>query len=438
MSIQDHIAVFDHDGSLEAMIKKIGTLVEGHERALAEEFWDRFIAIHPSLGDMTPAQLEKAIVYSTEYSVEKMNRPFNQRWIDIAEAHAKRILIAGISPKELFASLALVNQTVLKIIRDATDGDADLFLKLSQAYLAFTALEFDITSSFVSDILLRQEDQKRQESTQLFREMIEQTVKDATGDSMAVITRTNDASQSVRGMFGKASEVAAAAEQSAIAMREAAQTAAGLIRAIEEARSEVETSAEVATRASEQAQEAVRVNEALSEHTVSIESILGLIRDVAGQTNLLALNATIEAARAGDAGRGFAVVAQEVKSLANQTAQATDNIANKIAAIQSATAQTVETNESIRATVTEVQESATRIRRAMEHQAQTVTTITAAVDETALAADSMSGTIAAIREDSESVSSDISRVSDGFREVDGHLQKLTGATGEFVRRMADG
>jgi methyl-accepting chemotaxis protein len=206
--------------------------------------------------------------------------------------------------------------------------------------------------------------------------------------------------------------------------------------AIEEARSEVEIAADVATRAGGQASEAVKVSRALSAHVEAIESILGLIRDIAGQTNLLALNATIEAARAGDAGRGFAVVAQEVKSLASQTARATDDITTKIAAIQQATKQTVEANHSIQQTVEEVQTSADRIRGAMETQAQTVTMITAAVDETALAADSMSSTIAAIRADTETVASEIDEVEKSFNHVDEQMSKFKVATSQFVRHFA--
>src|SRR3546814_9544216 len=90
-------------------------------------------------------------------------------------------------------------------------------------------------------------------------------------------------------MFDQAAEVATAAEQSATAMRDAAETAAGLVRAIEQVRTEVESSAGVANLAAEQAGQAVAVTESLSAHAKAIESILGLIRDVAGQTNLLAL-----------------------------------------------------------------------------------------------------------------------------------------------------
>jgi len=219
-------------------------------------------------------------------------------------------------------------------------------------------------------------------------------------------------------------------------MRDAAQGAAGLIRAIEDVSAEVQGSAEIATRAAAQAADAVTMSEALSDHARSIESILAMIRNIAGQTNLLALNATIEAARAGDAGRGFAVVAQEVKSLAAQTAHATDDIAAKIAAIQDATRSAVDTSASIEATTTEVQNAAERILSVIRTGAETVGTIASAIDETALTADSMSNTIATIRESTEAVAGEIAGVGQGFDQLDGRLGALKASAGEFAAKVA--
>jgi methyl-accepting chemotaxis protein len=304
------------------------------------------------------------------------------------------------------------------------------------AFMRMMTFETDIILAQVSMLeAIAAADQRGRESVE-FERRVADLVRASTDASKALTERTRSTAASARGMLGKTSEVAAAAEQSAVAMREAAQTAAGLIRAIEDARSEVEVAADVATRAGDQASQAVKVSQALSAHVEAIESILSLIRDIAGQTNLLALNATIEAARAGDAGRGFAVVAQEVKSLASQTARATDDITAKITAIQQATRQTVDANGSIQGTVEEVQNSADRIRQAMELQAQTVTMITAAVDETALAADSMSSTIAAIRSDTENVAKDIDQVEQGFNRFSEQIANFKSTAKAFVSGIA--
>jgi methyl-accepting chemotaxis protein len=112
---------------------------------------------------------------------------------------------------------------------------------------------------------------------------------------------------------------------------------------------------------------------------------MGLIANIAGQTNLLALNATIEAARAGDAGKGFAVVASEVKSLATQTARATEEITGQISQIQTATRDAVEAIHGIAVTIEELSAIATAIAAAVEEQGAASAEIARNVQQTAQA-----------------------------------------------------
>jgi methyl-accepting chemotaxis protein len=430
------IAAFDPQGTLIADAREIAAAIAGRESELVAEFWTFYHRSVPAAARIPDAVVTAMEPHAVNNTRTKFGDLANQSWADGARDYVALSAASGAGFTALRAGLAAAYLKGTEIIEDRFADDAMMRTRLMKALIAVSAIEADVMSDYLAQHGARERADERQANGKVFQDRIAAEVSSVSRLGAHLRTQASGASDATRGMLGKTSEVAAAAEQSAVAMRDAAHTAAGLIRAIEDARTEVETAADVATRAALQAGEAVKVSEALSETAKSIESILGLIRDVAGQTNLLALNATIEAARAGDAGRGFAVVAQEVKNLANQTARATDDIATKIAAIQSATRSTVTTNSSIRETVAEVQLSATRIREAMEIQAQTVTMITAAVDETALAADTMSSTIAAIRHDTENVAIEITALETGFDSVNGKLAALETAAGDYVRLVA--
>ncbi|TAK48133.1 MAG: methyl-accepting chemotaxis protein [Xanthobacteraceae bacterium] len=194
---------------------------------------------------------------------------------------------------------------------------------------------------------------------------IVRNVSDSAGsleDAAGTLTHAADSTQNLTSIVAGASEQASANVQSVATATEE------LSASVEEIGRQVRDSNRIAASAVAQAQETDARIGTLSRAAQQIGDVVRLITAIAEQTNLLALNATIEAARAGDAGRGFAVVASEVKSLANQTAKATDEISSHIVGMQKATDESVGSIKAIGETIDHIAKISNAIATAVEQQ----------------------------------------------------------------------
>ncbi len=223
------------------------------------------------------------------------------------------------------------------------------------------------------------------------------SIAHVVGDSARGMAATADA------MSGAAASGAARLEEVAGASRDAsghvqavAASAEELAASVREIARQVAESAAIAGGAVAEAEATDRTVAGLADAATRIGDVVRLIQDIAGRTNLLALNATIEAARAGEAGRGFAVVAGEVKTLATQTAKATEEISGQITAIQRETGQAVVALRSIGDTIRRMSEIATAIAGAVEEQGAATQEIARSVQEAARGTSEVDSTIAVV------------------------------------------
>ncbi|MBT3369486.1 MAG: methyl-accepting chemotaxis protein [Rhodospirillaceae bacterium] len=218
-------------------------------------------------------------------------------------------------------------------------------------------------------------------------------VSDAATEMDATAKMMSDtAEQTVQ----QSTAVAAASEQASVNVQTVASASEEMSASIDEISRQVIDSARITSEAVDQAENTNQSMAGLNEAAQKIGDVVGLINDIASQTNLLALNATIEAARAGEAGKGFAVVASEVKSLATQTANATEEIGAQIAAMQNETAGALEALTGIGKTINTVNEIATTISSAVEEQSAATQEISRNVDQAAHGTQEVSSSIASI------------------------------------------
>jgi methyl-accepting chemotaxis protein len=190
-------------------------------------------------------------------------------------------------------------------------------------------------------------------------------VLDSSSEFERVARQLTDTARSTAELSAQS---AGASETASDHVKSAAAASDELSKSISEITRRVQESNQISAEAVRQAEVTDQRITQLSEAGARIGDVVKLINTIAEQTNLLALNATIEAARAGDAGRGFAVVAQEVKTLAGQTAKATDEISSQIASMQLATEESVAAIKAIGQTIERIGGIATSISAAVEQQ----------------------------------------------------------------------
>lgn len=241
-----------------------------------------------------------------------------------------------------------------------------------------------------------------------------------------VATDTND----------RVTAVASASDEASANVQSVAATAEELAVSCSDIGTRVSTASKIVDHVTENARTANEKVQSLTHAAERIGDVVDLIQDVAAQSNLLALNATIEAARAGEAGRGFAVVASEVKTLADQTAKATDDIKQQIDAIRSSTRSAVEAMQSIVTTMGDVNQNTQEIAGAVQQQSAATSEISNSVRQAARGTEDVAQHMPDVTKAVDETNQSAAQMLQISKDLSRHGEQLRHMVENFLRRVA--
>ncbi|HKS20289.1 MAG TPA: methyl-accepting chemotaxis protein [Bradyrhizobium sp.] len=268
-----------------------------------------------------------------------------------------------------------------------------------------------------------------------FEGLVQQTLEQLGDASGQMRTTSSGLSKVSRQTNARVDVAEKASSDASMSVDSVAAASEELSASINDISQQAAHAAGIASRAVNQARETDGTVQGLAKSAARIGEVVGLINSIAAQTNLLALNATIEAARAGEAGRGFAVVASEVKSLASQTAKATEDISEQISDIQKVAGEAIDAIKGIGSIIGEVNEVATAIAAAVQEQGAATQEITRSTQYAAQGTRNVSENIVGVKADADAAATAADDVKRASEMLETQSQQLGGQVTQFLGKI---
>lgn len=446
-SIRDRLSFFQIDEQTSSSLRDFLPIVEKGLPDILGKFYTH-ISDWPNLREKfgaDPARVRAAMAHAREAQTGHWMKLFSGRFDENYVASVRRVGLVhskiGLDPSWYIGGYSFTMNHIYGLIARAftnrwkPEVAQEKTAKMMRAVNQAIMLDMDLAISIYLEENKNAYDKKLGELASGFEASVKSVVDSVSSSATAMQGSANTMSGTAVQTTQQAAAVATATEQASTNIQLVASATEQLAASSREIGAQMERATNIAQKAVDEATGANATADGLVVAAQNIGDVVDLIKQIAGQTNLLALNATIEAARAGEAGKGFAVVASEVKSLANQTAKATEEISKQIENMQAATSVTADAIKNIGLTIDQIKEISAAIAAAVGQQSAATGEISRNVQQASQGTAEITSNISGVSHAADETGRTATTVLDGATSLADEADRLRSEAERFLKML---